>query len=74
MTLVSEIFHPQPGEGSERLTTFQVGRGQSWDQGVEVTRPSIRTIQKVKVLLWEVMTSPLCKMCKQTGWTLVGMS
>lgn len=70
MTLVLEIIHPQPGEGSERLTTFQIGRGQSWNQRVEVTGPSIRTIQKAKVLPQEVMTSPLCKKCEQTGWTL----
>lgn len=39
------------GGGSERLTTFYVGGGQSRDPRVEVTGPSIRTIQKEDVAL-----------------------
>lgn len=74
MTLTSEILLPWPGEGSERLTTFQGGRGQSWDPGVEVTGPSIRTIQEENVLLQRAVPSPLCKMCKQTRGPLAGMS
>lgn len=47
-TLLLEILPPWPGEDSQRLTTFQVGRGQSWDPGVEVTGPPIRTTQEEK--------------------------